>query len=81
VLEERPRPGKQPQLEAAAAARLIAEACSAAPEGHQCCTRHRLADRVVARSLAESYAYESVRRTVKKANFSRGGRSHGASRR
>jgi hypothetical protein len=36
TLEERPRPGKQPKLDAKAQARLIAEACSAAPEGRQC---------------------------------------------
>src|SRR5437870_9337021 len=32
ALEERPRPGTQPKLDAQAQARLIAEACSAAPE-------------------------------------------------
>ena len=68
ALEERPRPGKQPKLDAPAEARLIAEACSAAPEGRQRWTLHLLADRVVALGLAESYSYESVRRTLKKAN-------------
>jgi transposase len=72
ALEERPRPGKQPKLDALAEARLIAEACSAAPEGRQRWTLHLLADRVVALGLAESYSYESVRRTLKKANLSRG---------
>ena len=67
ALEERPRPGKQPKLDAQATARLIAEACSAAPEGRQRWTLHLLADRVIARGLAESYAYESVRRVLKKA--------------
>ena len=35
ALEERPRPGTQPKLDAKAEARLIAEACSTAPEGRQ----------------------------------------------
>jgi transposase len=63
ALGERPRPGKQPKLDAPAEARLIAEACSAAPAGRQRWTLHLLADRVVALGLAESYSYESVRRT------------------
>ena len=33
TLRDRPRPGKKPKLDAKAEARLIAEACSAAPEG------------------------------------------------
>ena len=62
ALEERPRPGTQPKLDAKAEARLIAEACSTAPEGRQRWTVHLLADRVVALALAASYSDESVRR-------------------
>lgn len=62
ALEERPRPGTQPKLDEKAAARLIAEACSAAPEGRKRWTVHVLAARVVTLGLAESYAYERVRR-------------------
>jgi transposase len=72
VLEERPRPGAQPKLDAKAEARLMAEACSAAPEGRQRWTLHLLADRVVALGLAASYSYESVRRVLKKWSLSRG---------
>jgi transposase len=72
ALEERPRPGTQPKLDEKAAARLIAEACSEAPEGRQRWTLHLLAERVVALGLAESYSYESVRRVLKKATSSRG---------
>jgi len=72
ALEERPRPGTQPKLDAQAEARLIAEACSTAPEGHQRWTLHLLADRVVALGLAASYSYESVRRVLKKRSSSRG---------
>src|SRR5215471_11296287 len=72
ALEERPRPGQQPKLDAKAQARLIAEACSAAPEGRQRWTLHLLADRVVALGLVEAYSYESVRRVLKKRSSSHG---------
>ncbi len=72
ALEERPRPGKQPKLDAKAQARLIAEACSTAPDGRQRWTIHLLADRVVALGLAPSYSYESVRRVLKKRSSNRG---------
>lgn len=72
ALAERPRPGTQPKLDAQAEARLSAEACSTAPAGRQHWTLHLLADRVMALGLAESYAYESVRRVLKKRSSSRG---------
>ena len=72
ALEERPRPGTTPKLDTQAEARLIAEACSTAPEGRQRWTLHLLADRGVALGLAPSYAYESVRRVLKKRSSSRG---------
>jgi len=72
ALADHPRPGTLPKLDAKAEARLIAEACRAAPEGRQRWTLHLLADRVVALGLAESYSYESVRRVLKKRSSSRG---------
>jgi transposase len=72
ALEERPRPGTPPKLDAKAEARLIAEACRAAPEGRQRWTLHLLANRVVALGLAASYSYESVCRVLKKRSSSRG---------
>ena len=72
ALEERPRPGAQSKSDAKAEARLIAEACRTAPEGRQRWTLHLLAARVVALGLAASYAYESVRRVLKKQSSSRG---------
>src|SRR5262252_8296058 len=56
ALEERPRPGPQPKLEEKAAARLLAAACSAAPEGRKRWTLPLRADRGVALGLAEAYA-------------------------
>ena len=70
--DERPRPGNKPKLDARAEARLIAEACSAAPDGRKRWTLQLLADRVVQLQLADSYSYEAVRRVLKKTNSSRG---------
>ena len=72
ALDERPRPGNRPKLDAKAEARLIAEACSTAPDGQKRWRLHLLADRVVQLQLAESYSYEAVRRVLKKTNSSRG---------
>jgi transposase len=72
ALADCPRPGILPKLDEKAEARLIAEACSAAPEGRQRWTLHLLAERVVALGLAESFSYESVRRVLKKTTSSRG---------
>jgi transposase len=72
ALDERPRPGNKPKLDALAEARLIAEACSAAPGGQKRWTLQLLADRVVQLQLAESYSYEAVRRVLKKTLSSRG---------
>lgn len=72
ALDERPRPGNKPKLDARAEARLIAEACRAAPDGRERWTLQLLADRVVQLQLAESYSYEAVRRVLKKTNSSRG---------
>jgi len=47
-------------------ARLIAEACSAAPAGRQRWTLPCWPTVVVALGLAEAYSYESVRRVLKK---------------
>jgi len=62
ALADCPRPGSLPKLEEKAEARLIAEACRAAPAGRPRWTLHLLADRVVALGLAESSSYASVRR-------------------
>lgn len=72
ALHERPRPGNKPKLAAKAEARLIAEACSPAPEGYQRWTLQLLADRVVQLQLAEAYSYEAVRRVLKKTPSNRG---------
>jgi transposase len=62
ALEERPRPGPPPKLDATAPARLIAEACRSAPAGRQRWTWPLLAERVGALGWPASYAYERGRR-------------------
>lgn len=79
ALEESPRPGRAPILSEKDEARLIAEACSAAPEGRQRWTLSLLADRVVELKLAEACSLDTVRRVLKKTNSSRGSSSSGAS--
>lgn len=72
ALDERPRPGARPRLSEKAEARLVAEACSQAPEGREHWTVRLLAGRVVELGLAESCSHETVRRVLKKSGSSRG---------
>ena len=53
-------------------AHLIALACSAAPAGHRRWSLRLLADRLVELAEVETLSYETVRRTLKKTNSSRG---------
>lgn len=80
-LHDKPRPGAAPKLDAKGEARLIAEACSPAPEGRAKWTLELLAARAVVLQLTDSYSYESVRRVSKKTSSNRGGKSNGAYRR
>jgi putative transposase len=80
ALHERPRPGKQSLLAAKGQARLIAEACSPAPDGRECGTVQLLADRMVALGLAAACSYDTVRRVLKKTRSSRGASGSGVSR-
>jgi transposase len=66
ALNEKSRPGKKPKLDSRAEARLIAEACSTAPDGQKRWALQLLADRVI------ELNYEAVRRVLKKTSSSRG---------
>lgn len=66
ALNERPRPDARPRLSARAEARLVAEACSAAPEGREHWMMRLLAGRVVELGLAASCSHETMRRALKK---------------
>ena len=72
ALAERPRPGKKRRLDEKAEARLIAEACSTAPQGRERWTLQLLADRVVELKLADSRSADTVQRILKKTNSSHG---------
>ena len=72
ALNERPRPGKKPKLDVKAKARLIAEACSDAPEGQTRWTMQLLADRLVELKVVETISDETVRRALKKTSSSLG---------
>jgi transposase len=58
-------------------ARLIALACSAAPEGRTCWTLRLLADKLVELQVVEGISPECVRTTLKKTTLSPGGTSGG----
>ena len=58
-------------------AQLLALSCSAPPAGQARWSLRLLADRLVELELVESVSHETVLRTFKKTNSSRGGRSAG----
>lgn len=60
------RPSRQPVLDGAAEARLIALACSEPPDGRAGWTLRLLADRLVELEVVEAVSYETVRRVLKK---------------
>jgi len=78
ALAEKPRPGHPRKLSGKGEAMLTTIACSDAPEGRSRWTLRLLADRLVELKEVDSIAHETVRRTLKKTNSSRGKRSTGA---
>ena len=64
------RPSRQPTLDGAAEARLIALACSAPPKGRAAWTLRLLADRLVELEVVESVSHETVRQALKKTSSS-----------
>jgi len=73
------RPSRERKLDGAAEARLVALACSKAPDGRAEWTMQLLADRLVELEVVDAISDETVRRTLKKTRPSRGRRSSGAS--
>lgn len=59
-------PPRQPVLDGAAEAKLIALACSATPDGRKAWTLRLLADKLVELEVVEAVSHETVRRTLKK---------------
>lgn len=72
VRKKQDKPSRERSLDGRAEAKLIALACSAAPEGRQEWTMQLLADRLVELKIVETISDETVRRTLKKTRSSRG---------
>ena len=81
ALEQAPRPGAKPKLDAKGHRFLVALACSTPPAGRGDWTLELLSDRLVALGYVESFSKEAVRRALKKTPSSLGGTSRGPSRR
>ena len=79
-LEDLPRLGSKPMLDAKQESLLIALACSDAPEGRDEWTMQLLADRLVELRVVERISDETVRRTLKKTSSSHGKKNSGAFR-
>jgi len=78
ALEDKKSRRVQPRrLDGTAEAHLVALACSPAPEGHAKWTLRLFADRLVELDVVDSVSRETVRRTLKKTNSSRGRTSNG----
>jgi hypothetical protein len=78
VLDDKPSDRMyERRLDGRAEAHLIAIACAPPPEGRALWTLQLLADRLVELKLVDSVSYETVRRTLKKTNSSRGRPSDG----
>lgn len=77
ALNEDPRPGQKSKLTGPQQARVIAEACSAPPDGHARWTLRLLADRVVTLGLAGTISHETIRQVLKKTTSNPGAKSNG----
>jgi transposase len=67
------RPSRQPVLDGAKEARLVALCCGTVPAGRGRWTLRLLADKLVELNIVDRVSYETVRRTLKKTNCSLGG--------
>ena len=81
VRKPRVRPPRDVVFDGAFEARLIALACSEAPEGYQRWTVRLLADKAVELNFASSVSHMTVQRILKKTNLSLTSASTGKSRR
>lgn len=63
---------KQPILDGAGEAHLIAMVCSAPPAGHQRWSLHLLKDKLIEHGYTDTISHETVRQRLKKTNLSLG---------
>jgi len=80
VRKPRTRPPREVIFDGAFEARLIALACSEAPEGYRRWTVRLLADKAVELNLTPSVSHMTVQRVLKKMNLSLTSKSTGKSR-
>jgi len=64
--KSRATPPREPVLDGAAEARLIALACSSTPDGRKAWTLRMLAGKLVELEVVDAVSHETVRRTLKK---------------
>ena len=72
VRKKQDKPSRERILDGRAEAKLIALACSAAPDGRESWTMQLLADKLIELKLVDAVSDETVRRTLKKTRSSRG---------
>ena len=81
LLEKKPYPRcRAPKLDGEGEARLIALACSKAPQGQVRWTLRLLADHLVRLEIVDAISHETVRQVLKKTSCSRGGKRCGVFR-
>ena len=71
ALQDKPRSGKPPRIEADARAKITALACSEAPAGHARWTLRLLADRAVKLGFVDSISHNAVKQILKKTGSDR----------
>jgi len=76
--KQQERPSRARILDGRGEAQLIALACSAPPEGRSQWTLQLLANGLVELNVVDTISDETVRRTLKKTNSSRGSKNNGA---
>ena len=81
ALVEKPRRGAPALLDGKQEARIVALACTDAPEGQTGWSARLLANRAVELEVVETVSESTVRRLLKKTRSSRGRSGRGASRR
>lgn len=78
-LQDKPRSGRPRVIDGALRAKVIAVACSDAPEGYSRWSLRLLADRLVELEICEKISHTDVGRILKKTNCNLTGRDNGAS--
>jgi transposase len=79
ALGEKERSGRKPTFDGSLCAKVTALACSQAPTGHSRWTLRLLADKVIELGFAPQISHDSVKRILKKTNYSLTAVSSGAS--